>query len=567
MVQAEAKLQGLKDQPLWIFGGSGPLSPKLAHWLSAFSWQQTHDLAHIKKALLSTIHSVVLVDMTHSPHRMLAQIRFLQEHFTNSVIVSIVDIEDPHWGQEALRQGADAYVSPDAVSSAGLNMLLESLQKQKLKQSLLSSALDPCTGLINEPLFFDRLSHALQVGVRHQCQTGILLVSINRFSHWIHHYGEVLCDGLLNHVAKQLQSHIRNSDSLCRIQEGTFAILLEDLQDEVMVGHIAKHIEQSFSNPIEFQDNTYSLTVSIGGHLCQSGETNSEALYRQAEIALERAEASGKNSIWFYAPDMNLKAMARLNMQQGLQRALERNEFSLVYQPCHLANGFKSYGVVSEIRWHHPTAGTVLPDVFMSLLRDSGLILPVGRWQIKTMLKQIKAWQNSGDWKLSQRLYLPICEKQLREMDFSDFFLNELYEVDISADQILLTIDEKTIIRNGTLISNIKKRVPNLGLCVKLEDFGKQYHSLSYLKQYDVDCLCLDQSFFLHMHMDHLETSITKVIVDVAHRLGVEVMAMGADTQYKVDKMQALGCDVLIGEYFASPMNVDKWSKYQKEHC
>lgn len=566
MTQAAQRPLGVSDQPLWIFGGQGTLRPQLIQWLANFSWQHTHDLSHIKKALLSTTQSFVFVDLVIAPHRMLAQIRFLHEHFSNCVIVAIVDKQQVHWGQEALRQGADLYLNPDVIDQDGLSMVLESCQKQKRKQSLLSSVTDPCTGLINPPLYFDRLEHALKVAVRHQCHTGMLMINILDYSAFVSRHGEVLCDGLLNQVALKLKSHIRNSDSLCRVRDGMFAILLEGLQDEVMVGHIAKNILYGFETPLLFQQQSYLIKIAIGGHLCHRGEQNAETLMKQTKVALQRAIEADNQRIWFYTPDMNFKAMARSNMQQGLQRALDRNEFYLMYQPCHSAKGFMSNGMLPLLRWRHPTAGMVMSDVFMSLLKDSGLILPVGRWQIQTMLRQLADWIGSGHWKMGQKMMLLLCEKQLRDSELIPFLKNELNRNNLGPEHVLVQVSERTAIRNLDALQLLCRELSGLGVSIHLSDFGQQYSSFSYLRQLNIECLCLDQSFFLHMHMDHLDTSIAKVIVDIAHRLGIQILASGADSQFKVDKMQALGCDTLMGDFFTPPLLREEWPQYLRDH-
>jgi EAL domain-containing protein (putative c-di-GMP-specific phosphodiesterase class I) len=222
--------------------------------------------------------------------------------------------------------------------------------------------------------------------------------------------------------------------------------------------------------------------------------------------------------------------------------------------------------MVPILRWRHPTAGMVMSDVFMSLLEDSGLILDVSRWQIRTVFQHIRRWIDSGVWKMRQKIFISLCEKQLRSPDFRDFLKNQLEEFKLGADQIILQVTERTTIRNLSLLQALTHELDGLGLCVHLSDFGNQYSSLSYLRQLNVEYLCLDQSFFLHMHLDHLETSIAKVIVDVAHRLGVDVMAIGADSSFKVEKMQALGCDTLVGDHFSAAIYPDEWPEYSKSH-
>ncbi len=455
-------------------------------------------------------------------------------------------------------------VTINDISGEGLYMLIESFKDKHNQQALLLTRSDPCTGLINGPLFFDRLNHALQVAVRHHCRTGILLVCLDEYDDLVVQYGDALCDSLLGQVSQRLQKTIRNSDSLARIDQGLFAVLLEDLHDEVMVAHIAQHIQQQFEKAFEVQAHFFSLGASIGGHLCQAGEVNGGALYQQTQEALARAIASGRKGLWFYLQEMNFKAMARLNMLQGLERALQKNEFYLQYQPIHTGKGFIPCGVTPLIRWQHPTAGLVMPDVFMELLVSSGLVIEAGIWLIEQTFQQVKYWRDSGNWHSRLQLFLPISEKQLRHGGLMSTLVRQLSINQIESEQMIINVSEQTAIKNIAIINTLIQQIPNMGLAIELSDASCGFNSFSYLKELPVDYLCLDESFFHYMHMDHLDTSIVKVIVNVAHSLGIEVMGCGADSQFKVDKMQALGCDNLQGDYFNRPVNPEDWSEYLK---
>ena len=558
------------EQSLWVFTCQSDIKSDVGVWLQdselSGRWQSTTELTEIRQALLNHSDNNVLLDMRTSPHQMLTRIRYLKEHFVNCTLVALVDPQHVHWGEEALKNGVDAYVSKSAVTGSGLCMLLNSLQVKHNQQSLLVAATDPCTGLINGPLFFDRLNHALQVAVRHHCRTGILLVSLDDYGDLVENSGDELCNGILAQVAQRLNTTIRNSDSLARISEGLFAVLLEDLHDEVMVAHIAQNIQQQFEKALNVQSKTFSLSASIGGHLCEPGELNGGTLYHQTQKALERAIASGKQGLWFYIQDMNFKAMARLNMLQGLERALENDEFYLQYQPNHTGKGFIPSGVIPVMCWKHPTAGTVMPEIFMDLLIDSGLIIKAGIWMIEKTCEQLNEWRNQGNWNSRLQLFIPVSEKQLRNRSLIQTLIRQFSINQVESEQVILKLSEQTATKNIDVINDLAKRIPNIGIAIELQGSSSGYNSFSYLKEMSVDYLCLDDSFFQYMHVDHLETSIATVIVKVAHSLGIEVLACGADSQYKVDKMQALGCDALQGKYFSQPVYSEQWANYLMDH-
>jgi diguanylate cyclase (GGDEF)-like protein len=554
------------EQSLCILSCQSDLQDDISRLLSEIQWQSTTELKDIRQWLLSHSYDSVLLDMRNSPQKILSDIRYLKQHFSNCNMIALVDSAHKHWGEEAMRHGADAFIFTSDVSSYRLFMLLDSLGSKQNQPPFLPIPSDPCTGLISAPLFFDRLNHALKIAVRHQCRTGILLINLDDYSSLTTEHDGPICDGILSLVAERLELTIRNSDSLARIHHGLFTVLLEDLHDEVMVAHIAKNIQKQFDQDFIMLHQHVNLSVSIGGHLCEAGELNGAALYQQAQEALSRATASGKQGMWFYIQEMNFKAMARLNMLHGLERALDKNEFQLQYQPSHTGKGFIPNGVTPVICWKHPTAGMVTSEIFMDLLIDSGLIIAVGEWMIKTLFYQLNDWRVKGSWHSRLQLFLPITEKQLRNRSLEETLMREIELNQMESEQVIITISEQTAVKNTSIITKLLSRIPNLGLAIELKGSTSGYNTFTYLKQMKVDYICLDKYFFQHMHVDHLETSIATMIVNLARSLEIEVMAYGADSDYKVKKMQALGCNSLQGKYFSSAIYPDSWTDYLINH-
>jgi diguanylate cyclase (GGDEF)-like protein len=554
------------EQSLCVLSCQPDLQADIGAWLSQTQWQSTTELKDIRQWLLSHTYSSVLLDMRSSPHKMLSDIRYLKQHFEHSTMIALIEPTHEHWGQEAMRHGADACISTIDISNNGLLTLLENLEAKQNQSTFLEIFLDPCTGLISAPLFFDRLNHALKVAVRHQCRTGILLMSLDDYSSIIASHDTNVIDSLLSLVAERLGKTIRNSDSLARIHHGLFAVLLEDLHDEAIVAHIAKNIQQQFKQEFNVEQQRINLTISIGGHLCEAGELNGSVLYRQTLDALDRAMASGRQGMWFYMQEMNFKAMARLNMLHGLQRALDKNEFELQYQPSHTGKGFIPNGLTPVICWKHPTAGMVTAEIFMDLLIDSGLIIDAGEWMIKTLFQQINDWRATGSWHSRLQILLPIMEKQLRNNRLSETLIREIELNKIGSEQIIMTISEAAAVKNTSIINKLLNRIDNLGLAIELKGSTGGYNTFTYLKQMKVNYLCLDKHFFQHTHVDHLETSIATMIINLARSLEIDVMAYGADSDYKVKKMQALGCNSLQGKYFSPAIHSDSWTDYLVNH-
>ncbi len=548
---------------LYVYSQRYSRDDDLKNGLSGFQCEYGSQLAMARQWLLNKSRPLLLVDMRFTPQKMLADVRYLLEHFTDAILVCMVARGQQQWGKEALKLGVHAYTSFEDCSAAGLQMLFESLLSRTMLSRTMPHHHDKnIEGLITQAMYFDRLNHALEVAARHKKRTGILVLQIDNYEALAKKYNAAFNESFYSEISHRLKTCLRISDSLASTDEAGFLILLEDLADESMIMHIAQKIQKQLSLAFKIHKKSLNISLSIGAHLCDSGESNGQALYRQAHIALERAQEQGNNTLWFYRQALNLKSMARTNMQQGLQRALDQNEFCLVYLPSHGAKGFILNGIEPCLRWQHPNAGMVYPDVFMALLESSGLIVEVGKWWVETAFMQYKAWLNSGCIKPYQKLFLSMSEKQFRHNEFVNMLKSQLAEHAIKAEQLVLSIEEKYIRNNTALLNKISSALPGIGLAIKLGNFTDGYSSLSYLKKIDVDYICLKSDVFQHLHLDHLDSSMVKIMIDMAHTLGIEVLASGADNAFKLNKMQALGCDCLQGDYFSEPLPAKRVQDY-----
>lgn len=549
-----------KQQCLNVFSYNKSSVPQFENWLSDCNWQSSSSVAAVQKNLLKHESAYLLVDLRFNPQKMLADVSHIKKHVGNVVVLGLVDEHSNPINHLVAQFGVSALVIYEHISQVGLQILFESLSETSPNRSnalLLSENMT-----IHEELYFDRLNHALIVAGRHQCLTGILLIHIDQQASINQIADSSVKDLVIAQVAIRVNSAIRNSDSLALLKDDVFAVLLEDLNDEIMVSQIAKNIQQAFENDIFVEQQAFSLTITIGGHLCDHKETNGLALHNQANIALQRALQNGEKGLWFYLQEMNFKAMARQNIISSLLRATQKNEFMLQYQPIHSGKGLGLRGVDSQLRWRHSSAGVLAPEIFISLLNSSGLIIDVGKAWIKNACEQIQIWKQQGNWSGLNQMLIDITEKQLRQGSLIDVLIEQLGSYAIAPEQIVLMFDESVVLRNISAIKNINKFIPSICIGVRLKEFSKGYSSLNYLKAIEVECLSLDNSFFQHLHVDHIETSMVKIIIDVAHTLGIEVMATGADSQFKLEKMKALGCDRIAGDYLSAFIEGENWANY-----
>jgi len=534
----------------------------LKSWLTEFSWVSSYNFVEIRQRLLSDNPELLLIDMRKNPHEALQQVRYLDKHFSSVVMLVLINDAQLYLGQEALSMGADAYVSCEHCSAAGLWMLLDGLLKQKSQHPLLLDIQNNDEPLIHQSLYFDRLKHALMSATRHGCCTGILLISLDDYGALIEEFSDALSEGLLTQLEERLSNVMRNSDSLARLHSGVYGVILEGIQDETTIANMARKIQRVFEKDIRVYNSPYHLSVSIGGHLCKSGERDANAFYQQACVALQHAKQNNKLDLCFYEQALNLKTMARINIEEGLRHAIKNKEFFLQFLPCHTGSGYIINGMSALLRWRHPSSGTVLPSVFMGLLQDSGLIIEVGNWWIDAALSQFSIWSKMGDVNARQQLFIELSEKQLCDKNFIKMLTTKMALYNIAPEKIVFQISEDMAVGNLEPLKNLSKCVPGICLAVRLGEFTKGYSSLTYLKEIDVDYLCLDGRFVQSSYLNLRASSIAKIIIDITHTMGIEVMATGVNSQSQLDKMQTLGCDCLQGDYFSPALYAELWPKY-----
>jgi EAL domain-containing protein (putative c-di-GMP-specific phosphodiesterase class I)/GGDEF domain-containing protein len=553
----------LDNKPtLYIYTHAQELTTHLKHWLSAFNCQLGNSVSSLRQGLLDSTCSYILVDVTSVNDAILKQVAFFHENFPNHVIMALIKEDQAHVGQECFNLGADSYVSMTHCSSQGLQVQFASLAKQKMQTGVSLAGSIVGLPVISQALFLDRLTHALMVAIRHQCYTGILLVEISDYEGLNNTRLQDNTGHFIPELSAPILSVIRNSDSLSYMGLGVFAVLLEDLRGEIMVAHIAQKIQTIFSSPVQLNDQWVSVNLSLGGHLCHHDQGSAQTLLLEAKVALKRSKNKLQQGLCFYEQALNFKTTARANMEQGIIRALQEQQLFVQFQPLHCGRGFKLLGMEAKIRWQHPASGVVLPDVFMGLVEDSGLIIDVGSWWIEESLKQFKHWKKNGHTEACQRIYIDVSEKQIRFKGFIEMLISHLALNDIGAEKLVLMVCEKVVMKNKSLLKELTICIPGICLAVRLSDFSKGYSSLGYLKEIDVDSLYLDECFFRYIYSDKTKMSVAKIIIDIAHNLGINVMADGANTQMKVDKMQSLEIDCLQGEFFCAPLYGELWPDY-----
>lgn len=439
----------------------------------------------------------------------------------------------------------------------GVTSLAQDVTEQKRAAERLSylAYYDDLTGLPNRMLFKDRLSQAFIEADRKERLVGILFMDIDHFKDVNDTLGHETGNALLQAVSARLQGCFRPSDTVARFGGDEFAVILTDVAHADDVSQLAQHIADSLKAPFNILGHELFVTFSVGITLYPFDDGNIDHLLRNADSAMYAAKAAGRNCYRFYAEDMTVRAMEQLALQAGLRHALEKGEFILHYQPQLDLGSNRIIGVEALVRWQHPEKGMISPAQFIPAAEDSGLIVPLGEWVLRTACLQAKAWHEQG---LDVRMAVNLSARQFREPLFSDRVMEILNETGLDPRQLELEITESILVEGLESVSAVLREFKQTGIMISLDDFGTGYSSLSYLKRFSIDKLKIDQSFVRDLLTDASDANLVKAIIAMSRALGLTVIAEGVETQAHVDSLRAEGCDEIQGYHIARPMPAEQ---------
>lgn len=411
---------------------------------------------------------------------------------------------------------------------------------------------DALTGLANRSLLHDRLNQSIAYGERYHDPIWVVFVNIDRFSVVNSTFDHQAGDGLIKSIAARLQNAARETDTLARIGGDEFVLILQARPDEKLEPAIVQRLLETMAQPFTVGDQKMFLTCSAGLAIYPTDGEGAESLIKHADIAMQRAKASGGNSFRFYKDEMNAQAMERLRLVGELRNALEREEFVLHYQPQVDFRTGRIVGMEALIRWNHPELGLVPPVRFIALAEETGMIVPIGDWVIRTACRQNKAWQeaNLGNFRVAVNL----SALQLAQPELVQSIVRILQETRLDPCCLEIELTESMVMTEVEHAIDILAKLKSIGLQVSIDDFGTGYSSLAYLKRLPIDALKIDRSFVRDIAVDPGDAAIAKAIVAMAHSLGIRVVAEGGETVQQCDFLRRQMCDELQGFFFSKPL-------------
>ncbi|MEO5573306.1 MAG: EAL domain-containing protein [Gammaproteobacteria bacterium] len=439
--------------------------------------------------------------------------------------------------------------------------LAEEIEISRIKMVHLAQH-DALTDLPNRNLLNDRLAQAISLAQRQGKQFALMFVDMDRFKYINDSLGHGVGDQLLQVVAKRLMACVRSSDTVCRQGGDEFLILLGDVEQAEDAALSAQKILAALTVPYLIDQLDIHITVSIGISIYPDDAQNADALIKSADTAMYHAKTVGRNNYQFFEQDMNVRAVERHFIEGGLRYALERQEFILHYQPkINLESGTIS-GVEALIRWQHPQRGLVLPDDFIWIAEDCGLIVPIGAWVLREACRQAQAWQDAGLPPVP--VAVNISAVQFRHKDFLEGVAATLKETGLAPHYLELELTESVLMQDADSAASVLKALKAIGVRLAIDDFGIGYSSLSYLKRFPIDTLKIDQSFLRDItdaSAESDDTAIILAVVSMGKSLNQCVIAEGVETSEQLAFLKAQGCTEGQGFYFSQPVSADEFSE------
>ena len=421
---------------------------------------------------------------------------------------------------------------------------------------------DRLTGLPNRFLFKEHLAKAMNNCRRNGLSLAVLFLDIDSFRNINTTFGREVGDRVLNLVSKRVQDSLRRSDLTGCVTENEitarfgadeFGIILEGLRDMADAAIVARRIIESLIQAVVIDQREIFLSCRVGlSAFPHDGDTVDE-LMKCADSALSSAKELERNSYQFYTAELNTKAFARFALETSLRRAVEREEFALLYQPqVTLATG-KVTGVEALIRWQHPEFGVISPMKFIPLAEDTGLIVPIGEWVLRAACRQCKLWEEAGQ---SIRVAVNLSAGQFKDAWLLDTVARALADTGVNPELIELEITESMLMDNVDGSIERMDKLSQLGCRLSIDDFGTGYSSLNYLKRFPVDVLKVDRSFVSDLTNSEDDAMIVRAIVTLAHNLNLEVVAEGVETSDHLNYLSRLSCDFVQGYFVSRPVSV-----------
>ncbi len=471
---------------------------------------------------------------------------------------STIELPDNHFLRQRnghllpLRANARPFIEDDKIT--GVIVAFDELRQNEQKPTA-ANVIDELTKLPNKSLLFDRLGHAISNANRTKRLISVLYIDLDDFNKVNDAFGSANGDVALQVIASRLSSRGRTGDTVARVGEDEFLVVLENLEDTESVASVATSLLEVIKEPFLLNNNEVIMGASIGISIYPKDGMDAKTLKNNAYTAMKGVKKSrdlDTPRFRFYSQKMNKRALERLLSEKDLRKALTEDNFELYYQPRVDFFTGKIVAVEALIRWRRAGEGLVMPTSFIPLAERSGLITEIGSWVLQTACEQAKAWENSN--LMMPRMAINLSPRQFMQHDLLDTITRILDQSNLDPRYLELEITENSLVRDADRCIEILKEFRSLGGTVSIDDFGTGYSSLSYLKNFPVDFLKIDKIFTKDITTEPEHAAITLAVISMAHSLNLQVVAEGVENEAQFNFLRAKGCDELQGYFFSKPL-------------
>ena len=507
---------------------------------------------------------VILIDLNLPDCTGSDTIYEVESQASNTPIIVLTEQDDNELASQALQSGAQDYLVKGHIDRSTLersiryaierNRLLEQLEESKRLERHLAYH-DALTILPNRHLLHDRLQQALAQSKRSGKLAALLFLDLDGFKRINDTLGHGIGDLLLKSVAKRLKTTVRQVDTVARLGGDEFTIVLLEINHAQDAKDVAQKILKVISQPYKIEEHELFVTASVGISIYPDDGSDIESLIRKADIAMYRAKGQGKNNYQVYNLSMDAKFFERLTLENSLRKAVENEELVAYYQPQVDLRTGEITGVEALVRWQHQKFGLVPPDKFIPLAEETGVILEIDEWMMKTACRQIKNWEREGIANI--RVAVNLSTRQFRQKNLTEKVAQILNDSAVQPENLCLEITENEVMHNIETTVEILQALKKMGVLLSLDDFGTGYSSLSYLKRFPIDILKIDRTFVNGIPSDRDDTAISTAIVVLAHSMELKVIAEGVEKSEQIAFLQSLQCDEIQGFYFSRPLNAE----------
>jgi diguanylate cyclase (GGDEF)-like protein/PAS domain S-box-containing protein len=449
-----------------------------------------------------------------------------------------------------------------SVGAIVLNYRDVTQRKATEKQLEYQAYYDALTGLPNRLLFRDRVVNAIAQARRNRRGLAVMYLDLDHFKLVNDSLGHSLGDGLLSEVAERLQGCVRGSDTISRLGGDEFTILLIDTSSSEAIAGVARKILQSLAHPFKVEGHELFVTASIGISIFPGDGDEVETLLKSADSAMYRAKELGRNQAQMFTASMNERYGRRLALEQSLHHALECDELVVHYQPIFDRNRRKIVSLEALVRWNHPTRGLVQPADFIALAEETGLIVPIGEWVLRQVCRDLRGWREAG--LPPMRIGVNISAPQFQQLSFALVVGSIMREFACDPGVLELEITETVAVQNIEITMNAMRDLKELGIRIAIDDFGTGQSSLVYLKRFPIDTVKIDRAFVRDVTTDESAAAIVAYVINLAHTLGMAVVAEGVETEEQWSFLKLNACDQMQGYLFSEPLPAEEAAAFMR---